>query len=175
MRATVAFDAAAPPRDEVKPLAIDHDRAVFHAAADAEAAAVFYEWGAAALYDPIVPATPADSPALQAVEEDVFHDCLSDDALSDVSAEMEPPGAVPLEWQPAFEEFLSEQPPLPSPTVALPPPPELFLEIPLLNLADLVDMHSAGLAVNWPQGVNLDLAVLALQLRRSEEDSDEDL
>ena len=41
------------------------------------------------------------------------------------------------------------------------------MEVSFENLTDLVDMHSDGLPINWPRGLNHVLAKRALQLRRS--------
>ena len=46
-------------------------------------------------------------------------------------------------------------------------PFKLFLDLPLDLLSDMVDMHNDAIPVRWPIGLNVALAALALQHRRS--------
>ena len=96
------------------------------------------EWGF------LVPEGPLPAASEHSSEAEEFHSCADEDEESAVEALEAVAGAVPEEWQAAYASWRS-----------------------LENLADLVDMHSDGLPVIWPPGLNYVLAVRALQLRRS--------
>ena len=77
-------------------------------------------------------------------------------------------GSVPEEWRQSYVD-----PSLSNSTLAIvasdadaAAPIELFNDVPSDLLVDMVEMHSDGIPVNWPTGLNVFLATIAIQHRR---------
>ena len=77
------------------------------------------------------------------------------------------PGVVPEEWQQSYAASIAGQPAFSD----VPPPAacaaaELFSEIPFDTLTGLLELHSDGIPVSWPAGLDANLAAAAIRSRR---------